>query len=142
MDTSRSTPRRTPVIALAVGGVWAAVLVVAGFLVPVYETTSTSSAGDTTQGTATLVGENGASALVVLAIPLLATLLVAGALFLRPDRGGVAAAWVVTALLAGFTVLAIASLGLFVLPVTAALAIACASTSASGVRGAPPRPDR
>jgi hypothetical protein len=34
-------------------------------------------------------------------------------------------AWTVTVLLAGFNVLAMASIGLFIVPVTAALVVAC-----------------
>jgi hypothetical protein len=43
-----------------------------------------------------------------------------------------ASAWVFTALLCVFNLLAIMTVGLFMVPVTAALVVACAATSVTG----------
>lgn len=126
---------RTPRIALAGAAVYATALVAAGFLVPVYETADGSSSGGSAHGSATLVAVNGPGVAVALTVPLLATLLVTGALLL-PGRGALPVAWALTGLVAVFTLAGLLSIGLFVLPVTAALVLACATT-----RPVPPRPD-
>lgn len=115
--------------ALPTAGVWGLGLVVAGLLVPAYQSTSTSSSGELTQSTETLVEVNGLGVVVVLTVPLLATVLVGCALLLRARRGVMPAAWALTALLVGFNVLAMLTIGVFVVPVTAALLVACASAS-------------
>jgi len=122
---------RVASVALAAAAVWATGLIVAGFLVPMYRSKSESSSREASYGTDTLVGVNGADVVLVLAVPLVLTLAVALALLLRSHRGALAAGWVVTAILAALNVLAMASIGLFVLPVTAALAVACAESSRS-----------
>jgi hypothetical protein len=94
----------------------------------VYRWTSESPAGEVAQGSETLVGVNGPVVVVVLGVPLLATVLVGSALLLRSRRGAVPFAWSVTGLLAVFNLLTMASIGLFVLPVTAALIVACAAS--------------
>ena len=68
--------------------------------------------------------------LMPVGVPLVATILVAAALWLRGTRrwAGIVA-WVITGLLACFNLLALASIGMFVVPVTAGLVIACASRS-------------
>ena len=104
-------------------------LVVAGFLVPAYQSTSMSSSGELTQSSKTLVGMNGPGVAFVLALPLLVTVLVGCALLLRGRRGAMPVAWALTALLAVFNVLGMLSIGVFVVPVTAALVVACASGS-------------
>jgi hypothetical protein len=103
--------------------VYSAALIVAGFVMPVYSSESVSSEGEITQGSATLVGENGASAVVVLAIPLVIAVVV-GVALRRRTRRSVAVAWTLVGLLAAFNLLSIASIGLFVLPVTLALVAA------------------
>lgn len=124
-------PSRTASIALLGAAVWGLVLVIAGFLLPVYQTETTSSSGELVRGTETLVGMNGGVVGVVLVVPLLATVLVASALLLRNRRGALAAAWAVTGLLAVFNLLAMLTIGGLVVPVTAALLVACASASGS-----------
>ena len=52
----------------------------------------------------------------------------------RAHRGALLAAWTLTVMLAMFTVLAMMSIGPFVVPVTAALIVACATS-----RPQPPR---
>jgi hypothetical protein len=62
---------------------------------------------------------HGLSTAVVLGAPLLLTLVVGYALW-RPSRpGAVPFAWTLTGLLAGFNLLAMASIGVFLLPLTA-----------------------
>jgi hypothetical protein len=120
-------------ISLIVAVSWGLLLLVAGLVAPVYSTESSASSGVTTTGTATLVQVNGWRVLLVIVVPLLCALLVGGLLRHRGVRPGAGpAAWAVTALLTAFNLLAMASIGLFVLPVTAALAVACGSH-----RGAP-----
>jgi hypothetical protein len=121
-------PGRAASIALSIAAVYAAALVVAAFFAPVYSSASVSSSGEVTQGSGTLVSVNGIGVLPVLAVPLLATVLVGCALWLRARRGAMPFAWTLTGLLAVFNLLAMLSIGLFVLPVTAALVIACVTS--------------
>jgi hypothetical protein len=80
-----------------------------------------------THGSATLVSVNGRGILLVVGVPLVATALVGGALWRRgPRRGAGVLAWTIAGLLAVFNVLALASIGLFVIPVTVGLIVACA----------------
>lgn len=119
---------RIATVALSVAAAYGMLLVVAGFLAPVYLSTSESSSGEVTHGSGTLVGVNGLGVVAVLGVPLLATVLVGYALRLRSRRGAVPFAWTLTGLLAAFNLLAMASIGLFVLPVTAALIVACSTS--------------
>jgi hypothetical protein len=112
-------------VALLIGATWGVAVVVAGFVAPMYESTSGSSSGGVTHGTGTLVGVNGLGVVVVLAVPLVVTLAVASALC-SVRWGAVAFAWTLTGLLAVFNLLAMLSIGVFLLPVTAALFVACA----------------
>ena len=142
--------------------VWSAALIVAGFVAPLYSSESASASSDTSSpgevtvgevshGTATLVEVNGMNVLFVLAIPLLVAIGVAVALRWgagasgSPPRDGVSAwgigvAWVLSAALGTFTLLAMMSIGVFVLPVTAAL-IAAVWLAQRG-RPAPPATGR
>src|SRR5918995_4193892 len=88
---------------------------------------SASSSGELTHGTDTLVGVNGLGVLVVIGVPLVATLAVGGALWHGSRRGAVPVAWMLAGLLAVFNMLAMLSVGVFFLPVSAALIIACAT---------------
>ena len=115
-------------ISLGVAVTWSVVLVLAAFTVPVYSGESASSDGVTTTDTATLVGENGLGVLVVVATPLVLTLLVAGCLAFVPWPRGRTLGWVVTALMGALNLLAMLTVGLFMLPVTLALVIACATS--------------
>lgn len=135
-DTEVPLPRLSRVgsVALLVAAAYSGALLVAGFLVPIYSTVSVSSTGEVSHGFATLVAENGLGVIFVLGIPLLVTLIVGAALRQRTWRGAVPTAWAFTGLLALFDLLALMSIGVFILPVTVALVIACAtcqSTSAS-----------
>lgn len=133
----RSLPL-TARIALVAALAWCLVLLVGGFTFPVYGTSSSSASIDASgsatstevTSTATLVQVNGVTAAVVLGIPLVATLLVWALLHWRSR----AAAWVVTAVLGVLTILALMSVGLFVLPVTIALVVACSSASSPAAR--------
>ena len=92
-----------------------------------YTTASETSSGQVTYGTDTLVGVNGLGVVVVLAVPLVVTLLVGCALLLRARRGAAPFAWTLTGLLAVFAVLAMMLIGAFFIPVTVGLVVACAT---------------
>ncbi len=85
---------------------------------------------------------NGPNVLVVVSIPL--AFVAADSLLLwrrraRSKRGAGPAAWMVIALLAAFTLVAMLSIGIFILPVTILLAVACAlSLDQPQVTGAAP----
>jgi hypothetical protein len=119
---------RVPAVALLGASAYGVALVVAAFVAPVYESTSSSSSGETTRASDTLVGVNGLSAAVVLAVPLVVTLVVGCALWLGSHRWAMPIAWTLTGLLAAGNLLAMLSVGVFVLPVTAALVVACAAS--------------
>ena len=116
---------RVPAVALLVAAIYAAGLVVAAFVLPAYDSDSSSSSGGTSQASETLVDVNGLGVALVLAVPLLVTLAVGCALALR-SRWSLPIAWTLTGLLAAANLLAMLSVGIFVLPVTAALVLACA----------------
>ena len=116
---------RVPAVALLVAAAYGVALVVAAFVLPVYDSDSSSSTGGTSRASHTLVGVNGSGVAVVLAVPLLVTLAVGFALWLR-SRWALPIAWSLTGLLAALNLLAMLSVGIFVLPVTAALVLACA----------------
>jgi hypothetical protein len=125
---------RTTATALSFAVVWSVLLVVGAFVLPAYGTSSQSATQDTgtgvtstapvTTGTETLVGVNGPGVLIVVGIPLIVTMLVAAALAFRRRRIG----WVLTSILGFFNLLAMLSIGIFFLPTTLALVIACAAT--------------
>jgi hypothetical protein len=102
-----------PVVAAAV---WAAGLIVAAFVAPVYESDP--------PGSDTLVDVNGTGVALVLAVPLLAVAVTAAAL----RRGHRSAAWGIVAGLAAFSLVSILSIGVFVAPVAILLAVAVART--------------
>jgi len=120
--------RRAEQISLIVALAWSLLLLVAAMVAPVYSTETSTTSGQVITGSQTLVEVNGWRVLVVTAVPLVCTLVVGALLWRRGGRNGAGpVAWTVTALLAGFHLLAMLSIGAFVLPVTGALAIACAS---------------
>ncbi len=125
--TSRPELSRTGTITLVLALAYGALLVLAGFTVPLYSEQSVTSSGDVTNGTASLVAVNGLDVLFVLAIPLVITVGVGLALWPQVRRGGLPLAWTLTGLLVVFTFLAMLSIGVFVLPVTIALVVACAT---------------
>jgi len=132
--TAWTRPGRPESVALLLAGGWGLGLIVAGFVVPMYRTASESITGEITYGSDTLVGVNGPGVVVVLAVPFVVTVLVGCALLLRARRGALLAAWTLTVMLAMFTLLAMMSIGFFVVPVTAGLIVACAAS-----RPQPPR---
>jgi hypothetical protein len=97
---------------------WGVALIAAALLVPVY-------------GSATLVAENGADVLIPVGIPAVVSAAVWVALHVKCSRGGRApdlVAWLLIGLLGAFCLVAILSIGVFVLPVAALLAIGAAMT--------------
>jgi hypothetical protein len=118
---------RVPAVALLVAAAYGVALVVAAFTLPVYDSDNSSTSGQTGQASDTLVGVNGMGVALVLAVPLFVTVAVGCALALR-SRWSLPIAWALTGLLAALNLLAMLSVGIFVLPVTAALVVACASS--------------
>jgi len=115
-------------ISLVIALAWGAGLAVAALVVPVYKSSSVSSSGTVPDGSATLVGVNGWGALLVAVAPLAAAMVTGSALWRRAGRQGAGVfAWAVTGLLVCFNLLAMLSIGVFVLPVTLALVVACAT---------------
>jgi len=113
-------------LSLAAALAWGAGLVVAAFVAPLYQSSTVSSSGTVTSGSATLVGVNGLGALLVAGAPLAAAVVIGWALWRRAGRQGAGAlAWTIAGLLGCFNLLAMLSIGVFFLPVTFALAVAC-----------------
>lgn len=114
--------------------VWSAALVGAAFLLPVYVSSSTSSAGAHSLTSLTLVHVNGLGVLVPVGVPLITVALVWVALHRKCSRGGRVAGYVAQTLvwmLAAVCLVAIASVGLFILPAAALLARAAITPSGS-----------
>lgn len=108
--------RRGELIALVVAIGWAAALAVAAFIAPLYE------------GGGTLVEVNGPSVAITAAVPLILSVATAVALGLRGRmaRAGILA-WTLTILCALFSLVALLSIGIFILPVVGCLIYACAA---------------
>lgn len=87
---------------------------------PVYSTVTTTASGTRTEDTATLWAVNGPWILIPLALPVLLT----AAIALARGRGGLVVSMLCTLVLAAFTVLAIASIGMFYLPALVVAAVA------------------
>jgi hypothetical protein len=124
--------------------IWSLGLVVAAALVPTYGGQTVSNSNGLTLTARTAVQVHGLKAVVVVAIPVVASLVVALALYRRRADGwrysGVVA-WTTIALLALVAVLGIPSVGLFMVPVAILLALAARLVvSPEGVRpqAAPP----
>lgn len=118
--------RRGEWMALAVAVVWSAALIIAATRAPVYRSTTETSSGTVTHDSATLVEENGPAVLLPIGVPLLVSVIVGYALWRREaSRGAGPVAWTFTGLLAGFNLVAMLSIGPFLVPVTASLAVAC-----------------
>lgn len=123
--------RRGEWTALAVALIWSAGLMIAAALAPAYQSTTETSSGTVTHESATLVDENGPAVLLPVGMPLLVTVIVGYALWRREaSRGAGPVAWTFTGLLAGFNVVAMLSIGPFIVPVTASLFVACAMRQA------------
>jgi hypothetical protein len=107
--------------------VWSAGLLIAAVVLPVYGDRTTTSSQGITLTSATLVQVNGARALIIVAIPLVASLGAALALYRRWVTGAAwsgPVAWTMIAVLAAEALLGILSIGVFVLPVVILLAVA------------------
>ena len=130
VDLAAARPARVTRLCLSFAALYGAALVAAGFLAPVYQSTSVSSSGEVTHGSGTLVGVNGPGVVAVLCVPLVVSVLVGLALWLGSRPRAVKLAWTLTGLLVVFNLLALMSIGLFVVPVTAALVVACVTGGA------------
>ena len=136
---ARAAGVRLARLALVGAAVWSVGLLVVANVVPLYAGTTTTSTTATDGGpvdvttervSATLVEINGPGALAILAVPLVVTVLVALLLWrTRVPRPAVVAAWLLAALLGVFSVLGMMTIGVLVLPVTAAVVLACAARS-------------
>jgi hypothetical protein len=138
------TMRRWERSLLGVAVAWGLTLPILALLMPVYagESVETSSDGTgvTTASSATLVQMNGLWSLAMIAVPFVVAIVVALVLWLRrPPAGPGAIAWILVGLLGAANVLALLSVGIFVLPVTVCLVAACAiRTAGPGVPAAVP----
>ena len=111
----------TRAVALSVAFVWSAVILIGAFTAPAY-----SSDGSGGGGSQTLVGETGIGVGIVMAIPLAITVVVSAMLWRRRLAAGPGAvAWTLTGLLAALNLLGMLTIGIFVLPVTVAVVVAC-----------------
>jgi hypothetical protein len=129
-----AAPRGRLVFGLTLGALaWSLALIAGALLVPVYDSTakSTVAPGVVVQSGATLIALNGTGVLVAVAVPTAITLLVWAALHRRRTRasrlaGRLAAAAV--AVLAAFNLIAMFTIGIFMIPATLMLAGAVAAS--------------
>lgn len=130
---------RAPVWLLGSAAIWSVGLVVAGLVVPLYSTSSSTAVNGSTGSTgsiqvragpsATLLQVNGMKVLVLLGIPLAVVVLVAGALRLRRRhlaRWPGFVAWTLAGVLDCFAILGLMTIGPFVAPVAGLVTVACA----------------
>lgn len=117
--------RRGARIALLVAAVLSLGLVVWAFTFPAYQGLETRG-GVTTETTSTLIEVNGSGAIVPILVPLVVTALVAVLLLRVREPVARVGAWALVGLLTIFAVLAMFSIGMYVLPVAIALAVAVA----------------
>jgi hypothetical protein len=104
--------------------VWSLGLIFAALFAPVQGQAVSTSEGPTLT-TLTVVQQKGAWVLIPVAVPALASLVVAAALWLRRARGsqvGGTVAWSANGVLAAFALFSIASIGVFIVPVVLLLA--------------------
>ena len=135
IETSGSRFGRLEAISLAFALVWSTGLVIAAFRLPVYRSLSIHghplsffSSHTAAGGSATLAAVNGWGGVVLVAVPLAAAVVIACALWRRTEQVGAGPlAWTATVVLICFNVLAMLSIGLFVVPATLALLVACAN---------------
>jgi len=115
-------PRRSLRLATA-ALLWSLVLIPAAFYAPVYHGERSSSTGATIHTSSTLVAVNGTWVLIPVAVPALLALIVSLALT-RRDRSRVAGliATATVVVLGAFNLLAMLSIGVFILPATVLLA--------------------
>lgn len=118
MTSMRSSRGRRAFVLTVVAFAWSIGLLVAALLAPAY-------------GSTTLVQENGSGVLIPVGIPAAISAAVWLALWRRCTRGGSVSgvvAWTCVLLLALFCLIALASIGLFVIPVAVLLACATSAT--------------
>jgi hypothetical protein len=123
--------------------VWSVGLMLAALLVSAYHGQAKSSADGLTLHSATLVQVHGIGALALTAVPAIASLLVAGALWRRRRTGDVWSerlAWLVIGALAVVALLGITYVGAFMLPVVALLALSVRLEAGSAGSDASLRP--
>jgi hypothetical protein len=106
--------------------VWSSGLVLAALFVPAYTSDSTSGVNGVTITRSTLAQENGARAIVLVAVPVLACIVVLWAI--RARRGGARwatpVAWAGVGLVAAEALVGILTIGAFILPAVILLAMA------------------
>ena len=118
--------RRGEWVALVFAFGWSVAVLAAAALAPAYQSENATSSGAASPGSASMLDQNGPWILLVIAIPLVVTLIVGYALWRRGgQRGAGPVAWTFTGLLVGFNLVAMFSIGLFILPITACLVVAC-----------------
>ncbi len=120
-------------VALVAAALVSLALLVLALVAPVYSSESQAATAEgadpapVEHSTATLVQMNGFGALVLAAIPLVVTLLVALLIRRGSSTAEYVAACVVTLLYGGLCVLALLSIGIFLAPVALCLVVACAT---------------
>ena len=115
---------------------WGAALVVGAFVLPFYSVEREGPSG-TVKTSETLIGENGLGVLLPVAVPAAVAALVWFALHRQCSRGSLSnrqVARLLIGLLAGFSFLAAASIGMYVIPVALLLAFAAGLTPKPEVR--------
>lgn len=121
---------------LGIAVLWASALPILALLLPVYSGESVEMSGDgttvTAASSATMVQVDGWQVLITMSVPLVVAVLVTVLLSIRTRRAWpLALAWTAAGLLALATLLAMLSVGLFVVPVTACLIAACTIRTAA-----------
>ena len=101
---------------------WSAALVGAAFVLPIYGSSSALSTGTNSSASLTLVQVNGLGVLIPMGFPLVIVALVWAALHRKCSHGGRVPGY------AAWTLVAVASVGLFIAPVAALLWWAAAIT--------------
>lgn len=139
MTSARVVEGRRAVWLTVAAFAWGAALVVAAFVVPVYDSASDSvpSGAPGDPASATLVGVNGLGVVVPVAVPAVVAALVGVALRHKRMRGGRASAivaWSLIGALGAGCLVAILSIGLFAAPVAGMLAGAASLTPSGGAR--------
>ena len=125
------SPGRRAFVLTVLAFVWSVGLLVAALVVPVYSCSGSCSGGGT------LVGGNGLGVLLVLAMPVVLTAVVWTALWRKCSHGGRTSscvAWLGVSVLSVLCLLAVLSIGIFVVPVAVLLACAVSSTPSGSPR--------
>jgi hypothetical protein len=135
IPTKFRRPKLAEIVLLGAAFVWAILLFVAACTLPWHSEISSGVTLDpqtqtvtttATNTSSTLIESNGPGAYFVVSIPLVVVVLVALLVFLRdPLRGTNPLAWVVLGLLGAFNLLAMLSVGVFILPITGCLLAVC-----------------